>query len=191
MECKLLIEDKRDGYEMKQWIFLLLLISMLLCCGPCVGIGEKMLDDIEIMDSESVSKGQDHWLFQKCAELQAAIGGRNEIGEVLEKVAPLWNFPDNEYDFPPFLNQAGVYDWGDGEAFYISWLYQAVDENSNEFYHLKVELVYTTDEENRTIRQTEWLFPENGFEKTVRESAAYRWALGKKAINVSVRVEGT
>ena len=135
-------------------------------------------------------EGQAGKLLQKRNELWSAIGDRREIGEILEAILPVWSFPDAGTGMA--LLEAGSYDFFNAGEFTVSWTWQEEDENSDEYYQLRIELCYAADETNRSISECDWLDdPSVDLGNAVRSTAAYQWAAGKKAVRISVMIEGT
>ena len=130
-------------------------------------------------------------LLQKREEICAAIGEKTEIEEVLTAVMPTWQFEGNEEFYPELLLQSGVFDFGAGEQFRISWTYQESDDGSDEFYQLRITMKYPPDTGNRHIYETQWLYAGDDFESAVRNMKAYQWAKGKSAVRVTVELEKT
>ena len=130
-------------------------------------------------------------LLQKREEICAAIGEKTEIEEVLTAVMPTWQFEGNEEFYPELLLQSGVFDFGAGEQFRISWTYQESDDGSDEFYQLRITIEYPPDTGNRHIYETQWLYAGDDFESAVRNMKAYQWAKGKSALRVTVELEKT
>ena len=134
--------------------------------------------------------GQKKKLLQIRESLWNVIGEKTEISEVLEAILPLWSkIGQDQYD--PYLNEAGINEWTAGKPFTITWTYQESDEESDEYYQLTVELTYPPDEENRKIREEDWLDGNDDFRSAVRGTKAYQWAEGKQAARVSVYIDGT
>ena len=90
-----------------------------------------------------------------------------------------------------YLNEAGIYEWTAGKPFTITWTFQEQDEESDEYYQLKVELEYAPDAENGRILEDDWLNGNDDFRSAVLGTKAYQWAAGKQAARVSVYISGT
>ncbi len=136
-------------------------------------------------------EGQKGALLRLRDALWDAIGEQREIGAVLAAVLPLWQFGENELGLPTFLVETGVWDWGRGEHFEISWIYQEMDEESDEFFQLCVTLRYEPDGENRQFHSADWLEDSAAFGESVRNSEAFRWAEGREADEVTVDLRQT
>ena len=147
---------------------------------------EKKCPPYEFVHSE----GQIKRLLELREKLYDAIGEKTEINEVLEAILPIWSgIGQSQSD--PYLNEAGIDEWTAGKPFMITWTFQERDEESGEYYQLKVELEYAPDAENSQILEEDWLDGNGDFRSTVRETKAYQWAAGKQAARISVYICGT
>ena len=149
-------------------------------------LGEKQCPPYEFIHPE----GQTGRLLELRESLYDAIGGKTEISEVLEAILPIWTeIGQGKYD--PYLNEAGIDKWTAGKPFTITWTFQEQDEESDEYYQLKVELEYAPDAENSRILEDDWLNGNDDFRSAVLGTKAYQWAAGKQAARVSVYISGT
>ena len=149
-------------------------------------LGEKQCPPYEFIHPE----GQTGRLLELRESLYDAIGGKTEISEVLEAILPIWTeIGQGKYD--PDRNEAGIDKWTAGKPFTITWTFQEQDEESDEYYQLKVELEYAPDAENSRILEDDWLNGNDDFRSAVLGTKAYQWAEGKQAARVSVYISGT
>lgn len=158
------------------------LTAMLLTMGMLLACAVHALAEADEQKSR---------LLQKREEICTALGEKTEIGEILSAVMPAWQFEGNEEFYPELLLQSGVFDFGSGEQFRISWTYQESDDGSDEFYQLRITIEYPPDTGNRHIYETQWLYAGDDFESAVRNMKAYQWAKGKSALRVTVELEKT
>lgn len=144
------------------------------CCPPCTFIAPD---------------GLEGRLLEKRKVLWDAIGDRTEISEVLAAVSPAWDFSYEIYESMLFW-EAGVFGEEDVK-FQISWRYQEVDEESDEFYVLEISFTYPVDDENRQFYEYDYTDESISLYDAIRETKSYQWAVGKKPYRIWVTVEHT
>ena len=89
------------------------------------------------------------------------------------------------------LNEYGVYDFT-GEDMFCYDLVRQYPDGENEYFQLRVSIMFSPDEENRLLEDTLWSddSDENFFEY-IRKSDGYAYAKAHKIKSIDIRIDQT
>ena len=89
------------------------------------------------------------------------------------------------------LNEYGVYDFTGEDLFYYDLVRQYPD-GEDEYFQLRVSIMFSPDEENRSLEDTLWSddSDENFFEY-IRKSDGYAYAKAHKFKSIDIRIDQT
>ena len=89
------------------------------------------------------------------------------------------------------LNEYGVYKFTGEELFYYD-LVRQFPNDEDEYYQLRVSLMYLPDDENRSIKATIWSDTIDGdFFEYIRKSDGYKYAQKHKFKAFDIRIDQT
>ena len=89
------------------------------------------------------------------------------------------------------LNEYGVYDFT-GEDFFYYDLVRQYPDGEDEYYQLRVSIVFSPDEENRGLEDTLWSDDtDDNFFDYIRKSDGYDYAKNHKLMSIDIRIDQT
>jgi len=112
----------------------------------------------------------------------------NTIDEIINVFEEMCKTPIEE---DLLLNEYGVYDWTGEDMFYYDLVRQYPD-GEDEYYQLRVSIMFSPDEENRYLEDTLWSddTDENFFDY-IRKSEGYHYAKDHKLKFIDIRIDQT
>lgn len=120
--------------------------------------------------------------------LKCNICKRNSIDEIINVFEEMCKTP---IDDDILLNEYGVYGFSGKDLFYYDLVRQYPD-GEDEYYQLRVSVIFEPDEENRNITDTLW--SDDTTEKFfdyIRKSAGYEYVKTHKIKSINIRREQT
>ena len=120
--------------------------------------------------------------------LKNNISVNNTIDEIINIFEEMCKTPI-EQDL--LLNEYGVYDFTGEDLFYYDLVRQYPD-GEDEYYQLRVSVVFSPDEENRGLEDTLWSddTSENFFHY-IRKSSGYEYAKNHIIKSIDIRIDQT
>ena len=89
------------------------------------------------------------------------------------------------------LNEYGVYDFTGEDLFYYDLVRQYPD-GEDEYYQLRVSIMFCPDEENRALQDTLWSDDsDENFFNYIRKSDGYRYAKKHNIKTIDIRIDQT
>ena len=89
------------------------------------------------------------------------------------------------------LNEYGVYDFTGEDLFYYDLVRQYPD-GEDEYYQLRVSVMFCPDEENRFLQGTLWSYDsDENFFDYIRKSEGYAYAKEHKIKSIDIRIDQT
>ncbi len=120
--------------------------------------------------------------------LKCNICKRNSIDEIINVFEEMCKTPIED---DILLNEYGVYSFSGKELFYYDLVRQYPD-GEDEYYQLRVSVIFEPDEENRGITGTLWSddTTENFFDY-IRKSAGYEYVKNHQFKSIDIRRDQT
>lgn len=120
--------------------------------------------------------------------LKNNISVNNTIDEIINIFEEMCKTPI-EQDL--LLNEYGVYDFTGEDLFYYDLVRQYPD-GEDEYYQLRVSVVFSPDEENRGLEDTLWSDDtDDNFFDYIRKSDGYDYAKNHKLMSIDIRIDQT
>ncbi len=120
--------------------------------------------------------------------LQNNISANNSLDEIINVFEEMCKTPIED---DLLLNEYGVYDFNGEDLFYYDLVRQYPD-GEDEYYQLRVSIVFSPDEENRCLEDTLWSddSDENFFDY-IRKSDGYEYVKTHKMKSIDIRIDRT
>ena len=120
--------------------------------------------------------------------LKNNISVSNTIDEIINIFEEMCKTPI-EQDL--LLNEYGVYDFTGEDLFYYDLVRQYPD-GEDEYYQLRVSVVFSPDEENRGLEDTLWSDDtDDNFFDYIRKSDGYDYAKNHELMSIDIRIDQT
>ena len=120
--------------------------------------------------------------------LKNNISVNNTIDEIINIFEEMCKIPI-EQDL--LLNEYGVYAFTGEDLFYYDLVRQYPD-GEDEYYQLRVSIVFSPDEENRGLEDTLWSDDtDDNFFDYIRKSDGYDYVKNHKLISIDIRIDQT
>lgn len=120
--------------------------------------------------------------------LKSNISINNSLDEIINVFEEMCKTPLEE---DLLLNEYGVYDFT-GEDFFYYDLVRQYPDGEDEYYQLRVSIMFCPDEENCALQDTLWSddSDENFFDY-IRKSEGYAYAKKHKIKSIDIRIDQT
>ena len=120
--------------------------------------------------------------------LENNISDNNTIDEIINIFEEMCKTPIEE---DLLLNEYGVYDFTGEDLFYYDLVRQYPD-GEDEYYQLRVSIMFSPDEENRDLQDTLWSdYTNESFFDFIRKSDGYEYAKNHKFVSIDIRIDQT
>lgn len=120
--------------------------------------------------------------------LKSNISADNTLDEIINVFEEMCKAPIEE---DLLLNEYGVYNFTGEDLFYYDLVRQYPD-GEDEFYQLRVSIMFAPDEENRYLQATLWEdYTDEDFFDYIRKSDGYEYAKNHKLKSIDIRIDQT
>ena len=120
--------------------------------------------------------------------LKDNISTNNTVDEIINVFEEMCKTPIEE---DLLLNEYGVYDFTGDDLFYYDLVRQYPD-GEDEYYQLRVSIIFSPDDENRYLEDTLWSDDtDEKFFDYIRKSDGYDYAKNHKLKSIDIRIDQT
>lgn len=120
--------------------------------------------------------------------LKSNISPKNTIDEIINIFEEMCKTPIKE---DLLLNEYGVCDFT-GEDLFFYDLVRQYSDGKDEYYQLRVSIMFALDEDNRYLEATLWSDDgDEDFFDYIRNSEGYSYAKDHKPVSIDIRIDQT
>ena len=120
--------------------------------------------------------------------LKSNISADNTVDEIINTFEEMCKLPMED---DMLLYEYGVYNFTGSDVFYYDLVRQYPD-GEDEFYQLRVSLMFLPDKDNRYLHKTLWNIDiDESFFEYIRRSEGYEYAKNHKFMSIDIRIDQT